>query len=89
MKFGQKESKHISWYLENDDICCKELETFVVSLDKNNAIQVDWENGYLLAVGAMNAVVLKYCPFCGEKIGRTKKHVRGSPGKTLKGVIDL
>lgn len=89
MKFNQREHKKLTWYLEDDDFCCKDLEGWIKNPGKKNTIQVDWENGYILAVGELNAVVLKYCPFCGEKIGRTKKHVLRSPGKHLEGTIDF
>lgn len=89
MKFEQRESTRLVWYLQEDDFCCDEMKGHIVNFGRKNTIQADWKNGYILAVGELNAVVLKYCPFCGEKIGRDKKNVIGSPGKTLKGTIDF
>ncbi len=87
MKFNQREFKKITWYL--DDFCCEEMKKHICNPGRRHTIQVDWTNGYILSVGELNTVVLKYCLFCGKKIGRDKKNVMGSPGKTLKGTIDF
>lgn len=86
MMFKQREFKKMTWYIEYD-ICCKELEEHISNRGRKHTIQVDWDNGYLLAVGELDAVILKCCPFCGQPIGRLKKDASGLPDKPLKDII--
>lgn len=88
MIFKQRELKRTIWYVESD-FCCKELEKYLSNRGRKNTIQVDWENGYVLAVGELNTVVLKCCPFCGQPIGRIYKGGPGLVDKPLKGTIDF